>query len=760
MRWRVACLAAAIVVAAFSTWLLPGARGPWSRRRHHPNLLLISIDTLRPDHLGCYGYGAARTPTIDALAARGVRFADAVTVTPLTLPAHASLLTGTFPAYHGVRDNGGFYLPPELVTLAEILRGVGYRTAGFVGAFVLDSRWGLQQGFDLYADGFDLSQANGAAMDTIQHPANEVVDQALRWLDQKSDKPFFGWVHLYDPHAPYTAPQQVAAQFPPTLEGAYDAEIAWTDTQVGRLIDRLAQLRTLDETIVIIVGDHGESLGEHGEAQHGFFVYDAALRVPLIVAGLGLSTTVVRDQVRIVDVMPTTLDLMGVPVPAAVQGQSLRPALNGQHLELLAFGETWYPRYHYGWCELLAVRDGRYKFVLAPERELYDLQTDPRETRNLSSARPARADALERALLETLARIRRADAGTARQRIDRESEERLRALGYLSGQVGSRKPANRSCGDPKDKVELYNLLRLASDDSADGRIDEAIAKVTQVLAADDEVVEAHTMLGSLHLKAKRYGDAVDAYRRALALDPEYQRAAFDLAIAYKAMGRLDDARAGFERARQLDPRSGTAELELADIAMQKREFEVAAALLTKGLEQSANVPAYLVKLGECQIELKRYDEAEKRLREALEANPKIERAHYDLGVLYEARGSTDKAAAEYEAETALHGSYSASFNLAKLLSRAGRHTEAVARFREAVDANPEFGTGYLYLAKALLDAGNLAEAERAARTGLSAHPDPPMAPLGHYVLADVYSRLGRVRDADRELRAARALEKR
>ncbi len=253
------------------------------------NLLLISIDTLRPDHLGCYGYAAAQTPTLDALAARGLRFAQATTVVPLTLPAHSSLLTGTFPAHHGVRDNGGFYLAEEQVTLAEVVHEQGYRTGAFVGAFVLDSRWGLHQGFDRYFDDFDLSKYEGVGMDAVQRRGDEVAAKALEWLGQEKEKPFFAWVHFYDPHTPYDPPEQYRSRFPPTLVGAYDAEIAWTDALVGRLLEGLDGDGRLERTLVVVVGDHGESLGEHREATHGFFVYDATIQIPLLLAGPGIA---------------------------------------------------------------------------------------------------------------------------------------------------------------------------------------------------------------------------------------------------------------------------------------------------------------------------------------------------------------------------------------------------------------------------------------------------------------------------------------
>ena len=276
------------------------------------NLLLITLDTLRADRLGSYGYAGARTPHLDALAARGLRFEQASTVVPLTLPAHSSLMTGTFPAFHGVRDNGGFYLDEEQHTLAEVLRESGYRTGGFVAAFVLDSRWGIAQGFDHFFDDFDLTEFGEAAgMDAIQRPGSAVVDRALEWLGAERERPFFAWVHLYDPHTPYQAPEPFRSQFPASRSGAYDAEIAATDAQVGRLFAALEADGRLDDTVVAVAGDHGEMLCEHGEVTHGFFIYDAAVRIPLMIAGPGVPAGSVAAPVRIVDLAPTVLALVG-----------------------------------------------------------------------------------------------------------------------------------------------------------------------------------------------------------------------------------------------------------------------------------------------------------------------------------------------------------------------------------------------------------------------------------------------------------------
>src|SRR4051812_13117848 len=653
MRTGVAILAAGAVLAA--VWVAgPRLAQVWPGSSRPPNILLISIDTLRADHVGAYGYAAAQTPTLDALARRGLRFTHASTVTPLTLPAHASLMTGTFPVWHGVRDNGSFYVSEDQVTLAEALRSRGYRTGGFVGAYVLDHRWGIAQGFDRYFDDFDLSHFEmSAGLDAAQRPGREVVDHALAWLAEDHDRPFFAWVHLYDPHSPYVPPEPYRSRFPATMQGAYDGEVATADAQVGRLIESLRASGDLDSTIVVVVGDHGESLGEHGEQQHGFFVYEAAMHIPLIVAGPAVPVRVVPDQVRIVDVMPTILEVVGAKAPAAVQGVSLMPLGRGAKLDLLAFGETWYPRYHYGWSELTEVRDGRYKFIAAPRRELYDLEADPGETRDVSASNPRVADALERALRDLAARTALSAAPQQPRTVDPEAEERLRALGYVAATVSRTVLADRPRGDPKDKIGLYNLLKLAGQDSVSGLFDDGIAKVRRVLAADPEVIEAYTMLGNMDVKAGRHREAIEAYKRALAIDPEHEGAAWSLALAYRDSGQLEEARAGFERVGQLNPRSARALYQLADLSARGGDFRAAAATLEKGLELDGDRAAFLVKLGEARFELKQLDAAQTALEAAIKAKPDQAMAHYDLGLVYEARGDGRSAAAAYQAEIAV-----------------------------------------------------------------------------------------------------------
>jgi arylsulfatase A-like enzyme/Tfp pilus assembly protein PilF len=732
---------------------LPGATGR--------NLLLVSIDTLRADHLGCYGYAGAQTPRLDALARSGLRFARATTVVPLTLPAHTSLLTGTFPAWHGVRDNGGFYVGDDQVTLAELLRDKGYRTGGFVSSFVLDERWGIAQGFETYFDDFDLEKyGDKGGMDVIQRPGSETVDHAVSWLAADHDRPFFAWVHLYDPHTPYEAPEPFRSRFPATLVGAYDAEIAVADAQVGRLLDALEVSGRRGDTVVVVTGDHGEMLGEHGEPTHGFFVYDAATHIPMIVSGPGVPPREVGDQVRIVDLMPTSLELLGVPIPKAVQGVSLMPLVRGQRLSLMAQSESWYPRYHYGWSELLSVQDERFHYIRAPRPELYDLQADPREAADRSREDAARMSTLDRALDAHLQRTASATAPTGPQAVDSETEEKLAALGYVGVSGGGRQLENRPRGDPKDKIGLYNLIKQASGASAEGRLEQAIATVKEALRADPEIVEAYMLLGNFQKKAGQPAEAIASYRRALERDPEHQGALFSLAVAYKDQGRMEEARMGFERARALDPRNGRVLWQLADLFVRKGDPAAAEAVVKDALSRKVEEHRFLLKLAESQIEAKRYDEAEKSLRLALAKKPDLATASFNLGLVHEERGEIDQAIAAYEAELAHNAkAHRAAFNLAKLLQKKGRLAEAVAQYRRVVELQPDFGTGQLYLAKALLDSGDLAGAAEWARKGLASKPDPRIAPLGHYVLADVFNLQGREAEARRATAAAERLQR-
>ena len=395
------------------------------------NVVVVTLDTLRADRLGCYGFRGVETPNIDAVAAEGVLFEQATSTVPLTLPSHTSIFTGLIPPHHGVRDNGGFFVEEKTTTLAERLKEGGYATGAFVGAWVLDSRWGLDQGFDHYSDRFDLSKYKVVNLGTVQKKGDEVMDLALAWLEGVKAKKFFAWVHLYDPHTPYEPPEPFLSRYPGQQ---YLGEVAYTDQVVGRLVSWLKGAGVWDRTILVLLADHGESLGEHGENAHTFFVYDATPARPArSCARPGATGAAAGAQVSTVDLMPTVLDLVGLAPQPGIDGRSLarlvlHPAADSPGV---AYSETYFPRFHYGWQHLRSMRDGRWKYIEAPTPELYDVQQDPGETKNVYKAYSRRAEDL-RLLLEKMAGSG-VQAAPDEATLDPETLQRLAALGYVGG---------------------------------------------------------------------------------------------------------------------------------------------------------------------------------------------------------------------------------------------------------------------------------------------------------------------------------------
>lgn len=410
-----------------------------------PDVVVITLDTARADRLPAYGFASVSTPALDRLAREGTVFTDAMTVAPLTLTAHTSLFTGLYPPHHGVRDNADAPLAAAHETLASNLHARGFRTAAFVGSMVLGAERGLAAGFDLYDDG---SEEGSVA--PRRRPANEVIDRAVRWVQTTPDSSrFLLWVHLYDLHAIPTPPEPYRSRYG---GDQYVAAIAFADAQIDRLLAAIGP--RLDRTIVVVAGDHGESLGEHGETEHGIFLYQAPLHVPLIVRAPGVAPARLTDPVSLVDVEPTILDLLGWP-SRSVDGVSLASALTGKGLlpERRLYAESMYPR-HFGWAPLRAIRDGRFKFIDAPRPELYDLEPDPLERHDIASERPAVVRGMRVALAAFEANGAPARGGSP---LSSEARDRLAALGYLSGPLRMANDTNAL--DPKDFIEIFNASR-------------------------------------------------------------------------------------------------------------------------------------------------------------------------------------------------------------------------------------------------------------------------------------------------------------
>jgi arylsulfatase A-like enzyme/Tfp pilus assembly protein PilF len=765
--WVAGVAALAAVAAAAGWWMLrpgPDSGSPVSGRSGRPplNLVVITLDTTRADYVGAYGSRDVETPALDRLAREGVLFEQAMTTAPLTLPAHASILTGRFPPEHGVRDNGGFFLSPDQTTLAEMLVPQGFRTGGFVAAYVLDGKWGIGQGFETYFDDFDMSKSRGRSLGEIQRPANQVVDKALPWIDSVKDGPFFAWLHFYDPHTPYAPPEPYRTKY---KGHPYRGEVAFTDSQVGRVVEFLETRGLLEHTVVAVLGDHGESLGDHGEDAHGFFIYEAATRVPFIIrAPLGSSRgRRVADPVRVVDLVPTALDLMGLPPAQGVAGRSVVPLMTGATVELglEGYAEAMYPLHHYGWSDLRAMRSGRFKVIDAPRPELYDIETDPGEKTDIYQQRRTVGDQMIARLRAMEQAFEKVSAAPPPSDVDPEVRARLAALGYVGSFVATANDPRTTRADPKDKFALFNLLGEARDLApAKGSFPKVTAILRKVLAEDPQVIDAWFSLGNAYFKERRHREAIEYFKRALALKPDYDLAVINIAAAYRQLGDDDAALAGFEHYLTIDPKDAYVRYQMGEIWLDRGELDRAERLFREALEMDDHVAAANNALGAIAFKRGDLESAGRLAREALALRPDVRLAHYNLAQIAEARGDLATAEREYLEELDLHPeTFKAAFNLSRVYAQMGEKQLEMDALRQALDGNAQFADGHFFLARALLaSGGSLDEAARLARKGLELAPTSERAPLGHYVLADIYNRRGQPGAAAREVAIARSLE--
>ena len=776
LAWGAVSLALVGAGAVAWWWLLPPSYRagtvelgslPAGVRPNALNLVVVTLDTTRADRIGAYGARDVETPAFDRLAREGVLFEQAESVTPLTLPAHSSIFTGKFPPEHGVRDNGGFFLGPEQVTLAEILKARGYRTGAFVAAYVLDRKWGIGQGFDTYFDDFDLSKARQVSLSSIQRPGNEVVDKALPWLRQAKGSRFFAWIHLYDAHAPYTPPEPFATRY---KNHPYNGAVAFDDFQVGRVIALLESLGLSESTVVAVMGDHGESLGDHRESTHGFFIYESTTHVPFVIKAPYslLRGRRVADPVRGVDLMPTVLGLLGVPPTKGISGVSLVPLMTGatRELGLDAYSETMYPLHHYGWSDLRSLRSGRYKVIDAPRPELYDIDRDPHEATNLFAGRRALGDTMLMRLRTREAAFDKTKAKLPAGDIDPEARARLAALGYVGTFVATADTRGSGRADPKDKIGLFNklgsALELTRDRDADDpeRFEKMIGLLTEVVREDPDVIDAWFMMGTQYLRRGDSHKAVEYFKKTLSLKPDYDVAVINLAQAYRRLGDDAAALAGFERYLQIDPKDPFVRYQMGEIWLDRGDLPRAEQLFHEALQVDPRVAAAKNALGVVALQRGDTVTAERLIREAIETKADVRLAHYNLALIAEQRGDLRGAEREYIEELKQHpDSYKAAFNLSRLYEQVGDREGQIGALKQSIESDPAFAQGYLFLARAYLDSGtNYDEAVRLARKGLELAPTSEYAPLGHYVLADVYNRQGRTLDAAREAGLGRALE--
>lgn len=758
MSRKIITLILGVLAVGIFLWLIlrleksPAARLEklWSESDvEKPNVILLTLDTLRADHLACYGYPDVRTPNLDSLARKGVLFEQAATNSPLTLPAHCSILTGMYPTYHGVRINGNTALNDEQMTIAEVLSAQDYQCGAFIGAFVLDGRWGLKQGFQHYDDQFDLKKYKHIDLGAVQRPGNEVIDAALDWLEEQKSTPFFAWIHLYDPHTPYEPPEPYLSEYGPRgLAGLYDGEIAFMDEQIGRCLSWLEDNGLDESTILILVGDHGEGLGSHGEGTHGYFIYDYAVHVPLIIVTPfeGLRGVRVSSQVRIVDIFPTLMEIAAVIPPAETHGRSLLPLMfrPQKKEDGFAYAESMSPNLQFGWSSIHSLRTTQYKYIDTPKAELYDLTRDPGEHTNLLRQYPDIAREMKDTLDRLMEETSRGAPTPQAANLDKETIEKLSALGYIGAPVATKKASGEAgtLADPKDKFPVFQAITAAGAMVLEQKYSEAVVKLESALQEEPLIPQALLVLSACYVELGRTEEAKAKLDLLLKENPENIPALISMANILLEERKDEDVIALCKQALSLDERNSQAQMLIGEIYLGQLKYSEALPYLEKGVDIQPKVTRSRLTLGACLLGFKQYDRAEKELKQVVKEAPKYPLVLFNLGLLYEETGRLEEARAAYTEEVANYpGEFKARFNLGKLLFKLGDRPGSLAQMREVVKITPKLAEGHLLLARGLLyENVPLDEVQAEVEKGLSLAETDELKALGYFLLADIYSR--------------------
>jgi choline-sulfatase len=613
------------------------------------NVLLITLDTLRYDYLSCNGSRKVQTPHLDSMAARGTRFESAFTSVPLTTPAHASILTGAYPPIHKIRDNGGFVLDPKIPTLASICEQAGLSTSAVVGAAVLNHFYGMNRGFQQYSDEMNVNTGQDLLPGVVAEVRGEVVtrrglDWIKKWSQQaggKAERNFLLWLHYYDAHFPYDPPPPYRNQYARDL---YAGEVAYVDTQVGEFLKGLDDLGLLAKTLVVVIGDHGEGLGDHGEFTHGIFLYDATTHVPLLMAGPEIpSGKVIKDQVRSIDLMPTIADYLGISPGSQVQGGSLLPLMLGKGAvpDRYAFCETLYPKTQMGWSELRAVRTSSQKTVVAPAPEFYQLDTDPAENRNVIAQFPAEADKLRKIAL-TIAGAS-GPVTLDRQQMSEQAMRELQSLGYASAGVSRQLRLDMSGPDPKSRTRIIKRLEDAARLMNHDQYRAAVLLLESSLGEDPGNPLLYQHLGLCYQRLRRFDKAAALFQQAIQHQVESDLIYAQLGNNLLRIGQTQPALNAMEKAAELNLAnlqnlSNLATLYLQMDRLPEAERTAKAILTQDGLHPEGNNVAGLIAIRKGDGEQARH-----YLEKAIEANPDRAEPYMNLGLLAEQAGKTQVA---------------------------------------------------------------------------------------------------------------------
>ena len=669
------------------------------------NVILITIDTVRADHLGCYGATNVRTPTLDGLAHDGIVFERAISQVPLTWPSHAAILTGTYPFQNGVQDFTGQPLDERFRSVAQVFKQQGYSTGAVVSAFVLDRSWGLARGFDYYDDAFSAEAFQQKDIGLVDRKAGESVTRALRWLNEDwmrkvPRRPFFFWLHLYDPHSPYDPPEPFRTQYRGHL---YDGEIAYADHELGRLIAWLKQNRLYDRSLIVFLSDHGESLGDHGEKEHGFFVYDSTIHIPVIVkppAGSGVRLGRVARPVETIAIAPTMVRFAGVKNPGRTSTDQRNLEKQFQSPGLLdgdtgddgiAYSESFYSFSSFGWSPLHSLQISRYHYIEAPVPELYDVEVDPQEKNNVASQQTATVAVFEDKLQTLLRRNPFKPLENPTSGLPPDALQKLRALGY----VAYRSPVSAEAlaaglPDPKSKLWEFNAILDALDAFRAGDFAAGAALLDRVGEKNPQIYVVPFMRGEAAARQQKWKEASAAFQKCLELNPSFDQAMTGLAHARFSLGDLEAARSWLEKALQYNPQNYRAWYELGSLR-SKTDRSAGAAAYGKAVSIQPNFAPGWRELGMLQAQQRNYQEAAKALSRAVELGLGDAKLFNFLGIAYSRTSRLRQAIEAYQTALQVDPQLAeAHLNLAYAYEQINKPLPARQEYREACRLRAEF----------------------------------------------------------------------
>ena len=677
-----------ILFLLICTWFFPASQSS------RPDVLLITIDTLRADYLSCYDKTKIETSHIDRLASRGLLFLNAFAHNVMTLPSHINILTGTYPFFHGVRDNAGYWLEEDSLLISEILKEKGYRTAAFIGAFPLDDRFGLDQGFDLYDDFY--RDPSTPAYHThlhnlffVERPAEDVIDAAYSWIKGQGENSWFCWIHLFDPHVPYTPPQTFKERYPSDF---YGGEVAYVDQELGKLFQFLDKRQNRDFPLTFITSDHGESLGEHGELTHGVFAYNSTLHIPLIVYQPQLfpKSKVIQEMVRHIDIAPTILDVLGIKIPGVIQGRSLLPLVKNPSRWKMedCYFEALSPNLNRNWAPLHGLIRGNYKFISLPVSELYDLKKDFREENNLATKENPLAIELKKDL-DSLLQTKKQSL-SARRSIDRETREKLSSLGYIAG--ADALPEKRSFSvedDPKNLIGLDREMQEGIMVFQAGGVEKAAKIFEEILEQRPDYRLIYENLSFIYRERGQLGKAIKLLEKAIDLKLDDSSLMSKLAIYYQEAGKLEKAKTILESLAKSFPHDVEI-LNFLGVTYWKLEsFEKAVKIFQKAIAMDKGYASLYNNLGSVYLSLKDYSQAEEKFKKALSYDQNLASAYNGLGVIRANENNLPQAAKNWKKAVELDKTkYDALYNLCIILTKMNQFEDAVKYIERFISSAP------------------------------------------------------------------------